>query len=171
MRRLARRRPRLRRRARRRVHVAGTFAGFADTPARLFGVEPAGGAGVAAAGRASSTAAQLTAPGRGRPDTRPTPSLPASTTPASARSTPTSRDRAGPVPARHRCRGDRRGGPAAARTEVVPALVGARPRLGDPRGGATAASPRIDLCLMTLSGRGDKDVSTLRGSCCDEPHS
>ena len=73
-------------------NAAGTFAGFADTGARLVGVEAAGGAAMGDGGRPASCTACARSSSRTRTarSSRRTRSPPASTTPASVPSTRTS---------------------------------------------------------------------------------
>ncbi|MER6950973.1 tryptophan synthase subunit beta [Nonomuraea sp. NPDC000554] len=145
-------------------NAAGTFAGFADTPARLVGVEAEGGAG-AARGRlgvlhgcrslflqdddgqitqAHSIAAGLDYPGVG---------------PEHAHLRDLGR-------ARYVTVTDEEAVGAAvrlARTEgIVPALESAHALAWVIRAAGVGDLPAGSTVLMTLSGRGDKDVSTLK---------
>ncbi|GII05839.1 tryptophan synthase subunit beta [Planobispora takensis] len=145
-------------------NAAGTFAGFADTPARLVGVEAQGGAG-AARGRlgvlhgcrslflqddegqitqAHSIAAGLDYPGVG---------------PEHAHLRDLGR-------ARYVTVTDEEAVGAAvrlARTEgIVPALESAHALAWVIRAAGDGELPAGSTVLMTLSGRGDKDVSTLK---------
>ncbi|UBU18629.1 tryptophan synthase subunit beta [Nonomuraea gerenzanensis] len=145
-------------------NAAGTFAGFADTAARLFGVEAEGGAG-AGRGRlgvlhgcrslflqdddgqiteAHSIAAGLDYPGVG---------------PEHAHLRDLGR-------ARYVTVGDEEAIGAAvrlARTEgIVPALESAHALAWVIRAAGSGELAAGSTVLMTLSGRGDKDVSTLK---------
>ncbi|MEU9831839.1 tryptophan synthase subunit beta [Streptosporangium sp. NPDC048047] len=144
-------------------NAAGTFAGFADTPARLIGVEAEGGAG-AALGRpgvlhgcrslflqdddgqipqAHSIAAGLDYPGVG-PEHAHLRDL------GRARYVTVTDDEAVGAAVR------------LARTEgIVPALESAHALAWVIRA-AGGDLPAGSTVLMTLSGRGDKDVSTLK---------
>lgn len=145
-------------------NAAGTFAGFADTPARLVGVEAAGGAG-AARGRlgvlhgcrslflqdddgqitqAHSIAAGLDYPGVG-PEHAHLRDL------GRARYVTVTDDEAVSAALR------------LARTEgIVPALESAHALAWVISAAAGGDLPAGSAVLMTLSGRGDKDVSTLK---------
>jgi tryptophan synthase beta chain len=145
-------------------NAAGTFAGFADTPARLVGVEAAGGAG-AARGRlgvlhgcrslflqdddgqitqAHSIAAGLDYPGVG-PEHAHLRDL------GRARYVTVTDDEAVGAAVR------------LARTEgIVPALESAHALAWVIRAAGGGDLPAGSTVLMTLSGRGDKDVSTLK---------
>lgn len=145
-------------------NAAGTFAGFADTPARLVGVEAEGGAG-ASRGRlgvlhgcrslflqdddgqiveAHSISAGLDYPGVG---------------PEHAHLRDLGR-------ARYVTVTDEEAVDAAvrlARTEgIVPALESAHALAWVIRAAGDGELPAGSTVLMTLSGRGDKDVSTLK---------
>ncbi|MFF0578208.1 tryptophan synthase subunit beta [Streptosporangium saharense] len=145
-------------------NAAGTFAGFADTPARLVGVEAEGGAG-ASRGRlgvlhgcrslflqdddgqiveAHSISAGLDYPGVG---------------PEHAHLRDLGR-------ARYVTVTDEEAVEAAvrlARTEgIVPALESAHALAWVVRAAGDGELPAGSTVLMTLSGRGDKDVSTLK---------
>ncbi|GAA4533508.1 MULTISPECIES: tryptophan synthase subunit beta [Nonomuraea] len=145
-------------------NAAGTFAGFADTPARLVGVEADGGAG-AARGRlgvlhgcrslflqdddgqiiqAHSIAAGLDYPGVG---------------PEHAHLRDLGRARYVTV-----TDGEAVGAALRlARTEgIVPALESAHALAWVIRAAGDGDLPAGSTVLMTLSGRGDKDVSTLK---------
>ncbi|MFI7033370.1 tryptophan synthase subunit beta [Microbispora rosea] len=145
-------------------NAAGTFAGFADTPARLVGVEAEGGAG-AARGRlgvlhgcrslflqdddgqitqAHSIAAGLDYPGVG-PEHAHLRDL------GRARYVTVTDDEAVGAAVR------------LARTEgIVPALESAHALAWVIRAAGGGELPAGSTVLMTLSGRGDKDVSTLK---------
>ncbi|KAA9378580.1 tryptophan synthase subunit beta [Microbispora cellulosiformans] len=145
-------------------NAAGTFAGFADTPARLVGVEAEGGAG-AARGRlgvlhgcrslflqdgdgqitqAHSIAAGLDYPGVG---------------PEHAHLRDLGRARYVTVTDDEAVRAAVR----LARTEgIVPALESAHALAWVIRAADDGDLPAGSTVLMTLSGRGDKDVSTLK---------
>ncbi|GAA0997892.1 tryptophan synthase subunit beta [Acrocarpospora macrocephala] len=145
-------------------NAAGTFAGFADTPARLVGVEAAGGAG-AARGRlgvlhgcrslflqdddgqitqAHSIAAGLDYPGVG-PEHAHLRDL------GRARYVTVTDDEAVGAAVR------------LARAEgIVPALESAHALAWVIRAAGDGDLPAGSTVLMTLSGRGDKDVSTLK---------
>ncbi|GIH79296.1 tryptophan synthase subunit beta [Planobispora longispora] len=145
-------------------NAAGTFAGFADTPARLVGVEAEGGAG-AARGRlgvmhgcrslflqdgdgqitqAHSIAAGLDYPGVG-PEHAHLRDL------GRARYVTVTDDEAVGAAVR------------LARTEgIVPALESAHALAWVIRAAGGGDLPAGSTVLMTLSGRGDKDVSTLK---------
>ncbi|MEV0150692.1 MULTISPECIES: tryptophan synthase subunit beta [unclassified Nonomuraea] len=145
-------------------NAAGTFAGFADTPARLVGVEAEGGAG-AARGRvgvlhgcrslflqdddgqiteAHSIAAGLDYPGVG-PEHAHLRDL------GRARYVTVTDDEAAGAALR------------LARTEgIVPALESAHALAWVIRAAGDGDLPAGSTVLMTLSGRGDKDVSTLK---------
>ncbi|MEV4111587.1 tryptophan synthase subunit beta [Nonomuraea sp. NPDC049695] len=145
-------------------NAAGTFAGFADTPARLVGVEAEGGAG-AARGRlgvlhgcrslflqdddgqitqAHSLAAGLDYPGVG-PEHAHLRDL------GRARYVTVTDDEAVDAAVR------------LARTEgILPALESAHALAWVIRAAAGGDLPAGSTVLMTLSGRGDKDVSTLK---------
>ncbi|GAA4190972.1 tryptophan synthase subunit beta [Microbispora amethystogenes] len=145
-------------------NAAGTFAGFADTPARLVGVEAEGGAG-AARGRlgvlhgcrslflqdgdgqitqAHSIAAGLDYPGVG---------------PEHAHLRDLGRARYVTVTDDEAVRAAVR----LARTEgIVPALESAHALAWVIRAAGDGELPAGSTVLMTLSGRGDKDVSTLK---------
>ncbi|SDK80859.1 tryptophan synthase beta chain [Nonomuraea maritima] len=145
-------------------NAAGTFAGFADTPARLVGVEAEGGAG-AARGRpgvlhgcrslflqdddgqiveAHSIAAGLDYPGVG-PEHAHLRDL------GRARYVTVTDDEAA------------RAVVQLARTEgIVPALESAHALAWVIRAARDGELPAGSTVLMTLSGRGDKDVSTLK---------
>ncbi|MBO3752902.1 tryptophan synthase subunit beta [Streptosporangiaceae bacterium NEAU-GS5] len=145
-------------------NAAGTFAGFADTTARLVGVEAEGGAG-ASRGRlgvlhgcrslflqdddgqiteAHSIAAGLDYPGVG-PEHAHLRDL------GRARYVTVSDDEAAAAAVR------------LARTEgIVPALESAHALAWVIRAAAGGDLPAGSTVLMTLSGRGDKDVSTLK---------
>ncbi|GAA3264591.1 tryptophan synthase subunit beta [Nonomuraea helvata] len=145
-------------------NAAGTFAGFADTPARLVGVEAEGGAG-AARGRlgvlhgcrslflqdddgqiteAQSLAAGLDYPGVG-PEHAHLRDL------GRARYVTVTDDEAIGAAVR------------LARTEgILPALESAHALAWVIRAADTGDLPAGSTVLMTLSGRGDKDVSTLK---------
>lgn len=145
-------------------NAAGTFAGFADTPARLVGVEAEGGAG-AARGRlgvlhgcrslflqdddgqitqAHSIAAGLDYPGVG---------------PEHAHLRDLGRARYVTVTDDEAVRAAVR----LARTEgIVPALESAHALAWVIRAAGDGDLPAGSTVLMTLSGRGDKDVSTLK---------
>ncbi|MBT2224860.1 tryptophan synthase subunit beta [Nonomuraea sp. NEAU-A123] len=145
-------------------NAAGTFAGFADTPARLVGVEAEGGAG-AARGRlgvlhgcrslflqdddgqitqAHSIAAGLDYPGVG-PEHAHLRDL------GRARYVTVTDDEAVGAAVR------------LARTEgIVPALESAHALAWVIRAAGDGDLPAGSTVLMTLSGRGDKDVSTLK---------
>ncbi|MEV1179344.1 pyridoxal-phosphate dependent enzyme, partial [Nonomuraea sp. NPDC049784] len=145
-------------------NAAGTFAGFADTPARLVGVEAEGGAG-AARGRLGvlhgcrslflqdddgqitephSIAAGLDYPGVG-PEHAHLRDL------GRARYVTVTDDEAVGAAVR------------LARTEgIVPALESAHALAWIIRAAGGGDLPAGSTVLMTLSGRGDKDVSTLK---------
>lgn len=145
-------------------NAAGTFAGFADTPARLVGVEAEGGAG-AARGRLGvlhgcrslflqdddgqitqphSIAAGLDYPGVG-PEHAHLRDL------GRARYVTVTDDEAVGATVR------------LARTEgIVPALESAHALAWVIRAAGDGDLPAGSTVLMTLSGRGDKDVSTLK---------
>ncbi|GAA5059015.1 tryptophan synthase beta chain [Thermocatellispora tengchongensis] len=145
-------------------NAAGTFAGFADTPARLVGVEAEGGAG-AARGRlgvmhgcrslflqdddgqiiqAHSIAAGLDYPGVG-PEHAHLRDL------GRARYVTVTDDEAVGAAVR------------LARTEgIVPALESAHALAWVIRAAGDGDLPAGSTVLMTLSGRGDKDASTLK---------
>ncbi|MEV4752349.1 tryptophan synthase subunit beta [Streptosporangium amethystogenes subsp. fukuiense] len=145
-------------------NAAGTFAGFADTPARLVGVEAEGGAG-AARGRlgvlhgcrslflqdddgqiaqAHSIAAGLDYPGVG-PEHAHLRDL------GRARYVTVTDDEAVGAAVR------------LARAEgIVPALESAHALAWVIRAAGGGELPAGSTVLMTLSGRGDKDVSTLK---------
>ncbi|WP_208868308.1 tryptophan synthase subunit beta [Microbispora triticiradicis] len=145
-------------------NAAGTFAGFADTPARLVGVEAEGGAG-AARGRLGvlhgcrslflqdddgqitqphSIAAGLDYPGVG-PEHAHLRDL------GRARYVTVTDDEAVGAAVR------------LARTEgIVPALESAHALAWVIRAAGDGDLPAGSTVLMTLSGRGDKDVSTLK---------
>ncbi|ROO59225.1 tryptophan synthase beta chain [Micromonospora sp. Llam0] len=145
-------------------NAAGTFAGFVDTSARLVGVEAAGGAG-AALGRvgvlhgcrsrflqddagqiveAHSIAAGLDYPGVG-PEHAHLRDL------GRARYETVSDDEAAAAVVR------------LARTEgIVPALESAHALAWVVRAAGAGELPPGATVLLTLSGRGDKDVSTLK---------
>nr|WP_246080959.1 tryptophan synthase subunit beta [Nonomuraea mesophila] len=145
-------------------NAAGTFAGFAGTPARLVGVEAEGGAG-AARGRlgvlhgcrslflqdgdgqiaeAHSVAAGLDYPGVG-PEHAHLRDL------GRARYVTVTDDEALSAAVR------------LARTEgIVPALESAHALAWIIRAAGDGDLPAGSTVLMTLSGRGDKDVSTLK---------
>jgi tryptophan synthase beta chain len=145
-------------------NAAGTFAGFADTPARLVGVEAGGGAG-AARGRlgvlhgcrslflqdddgqiaqAHSIAAGLDYPGVG-PEHAHLRDL------GRARYVTVTDDEAVAAALR------------LARTEgIVPALESAHALAWVIRAAGSGELAAGSTVLMTLSGRGDKDVSTLK---------
>jgi tryptophan synthase beta chain len=145
-------------------NAAGTFAGFAGTPARLVGVEAEGGAG-AARGRlgvlhgcrslflqdddgqivqAHSIAAGLDYPGVG-PEHAHLRDL------GRARYVTVTDDEAAGAAVR------------LARTEgIVPALESAHALAWVIRAAGAGDLPAGSAVLMTLSGRGDKDVSTLK---------
>ncbi|MEV5558503.1 tryptophan synthase subunit beta [Nonomuraea wenchangensis] len=145
-------------------NAAGTFAGFADTPARLVGVEAEGGAG-AARGRlgvlhgsrslflqdddgqiieAHSVAAGLDYPGVG-PEHAHLRDL------GRARYVTVTDDEAIAAAVR------------LARTEgIVPALESAHALAWVIRAAGDGELAAGSTVLMTLSGRGDKDVSTLK---------
>ncbi|PZG17389.1 tryptophan synthase subunit beta [Nonomuraea aridisoli] len=145
-------------------NAAGTFAGFADTPARFVGVEAEGGAG-AARGRlgvlhgcrslflqdddgqiteAHSVAAGLDYPGVG-PEHAHLRDL------GRARYVTVTDDEAVGAAVR------------LARTEgIVPALESAHALAWVIRAAGSGELPAGSTVLMTLSGRGDKDISTLK---------
>ncbi|MBO4269392.1 tryptophan synthase subunit beta [Microbispora triticiradicis] len=145
-------------------NAAGTFAGFADTPARLVGVEAEGGAG-ASRGRLGvlhgcrslflqdddgqitqphSIAAGLDYPGVG-PEHAHLRDL------GRARYVTVTDDEAVGAAVR------------LARTEgIVPALESAHALAWVIRAAGDGDLPAGSTVLMTLSGRGDKDVSTLK---------
>jgi tryptophan synthase beta chain len=146
-------------------NAAGTFAGFADTPARLIGVEAAGGAAISngapgvlhgtrsmvlqdAEGQideAESIAAGLDYPGVG---------------PEHAHLNATGR-------AEYRTVGDAEVVEAIgrlARAEgIICALESAHAVAWVLRAAGTPDLPTGSRVLLTLSGRGDKDMTTLRG--------
>ena len=116
-------------------NAAGTFAGFVDTPARLVGVEAAGGAALTEGGPACCTGPSLVLQdehgqvARGALDRR-RPGLPGRRPGAR----PPARPRPGPVRHGHRRGGARRGAPAGPhRGHPGRAGVGARGRLGAAR--------------------------------------
>ncbi|MDF5756306.1 tryptophan synthase subunit beta [Spongiactinospora sp. TRM90649] len=145
-------------------NAAGTFAGFADTPARFVGVEAEGGAGAARGTlgvlhgcrslflqdddgqivEAHSIAAGLDYPGVG---------------PEHAHLRDLGR-------ARYVTASDEEAVGAAvrlARTEgIVPALESAHALAWVLRAAGSDELPSGSTVLMTLSGRGDKDISTLK---------
>ncbi|GIH27871.1 tryptophan synthase beta chain [Acrocarpospora phusangensis] len=145
-------------------NAAGTFAGFADTPARLVGVEAEGGAG-AARGRlgvlhgcrslflqdddGQITQAHSIAPGLDYPGVGPEHAHLRDL--GRARYVTVTDDEAISAAVR------------LARTEgIVPALESAHALAWVIRAADGGDLPAGSTVLMTLSGRGDKDVSTLK---------
>ncbi|NUT11869.1 MAG: pyridoxal-phosphate dependent enzyme, partial [Nonomuraea sp.] len=145
-------------------NAAGTFAGFADTPARLVGVEAEGGAG-AARGRlgvlhgcrslflqdddGQITQAHSIAPGLDYPGVGP----------EHAHLRDLGRARYDTVT------DDEAVGAALrlARTEgILPALESAHALAWVIRAAGDGELPAGSTVMMTLSGRGDKDVATLK---------
>ncbi|GAB3814236.1 tryptophan synthase subunit beta [Micromonospora zhanjiangensis] len=144
-------------------NAAGTFAGFVDTPARLVGVEAEGGAGVSGGEpgvlhgarslflqdrhgqirEAHSVAAGLDYPGVG---------------PEHAHLRDLGR-------AEYTTAGDDEAIAAAARLAhaegIIPAIESSHALAWVIRAAGTPALPAGSTVLLTLSGRGDKDITTL----------
>ncbi|WP_236667354.1 tryptophan synthase subunit beta [Nonomuraea sp. K271] len=145
-------------------NAAGTFAGFADTPARLVGVEAEGGAGAARGrlgvlhgcrslflqdGDGQITEAHSIAPGLDYPGVGPEHAHLRDL--GRARYVTVTDDEAISAAVR------------LARTEgIVPALESAHALAWVIRAADEGDLPAGSAVLMTLSGRGDKDVSTLK---------
>ena len=145
-------------------NAAGTFAGFVDTRARLVGVEA--GRRCRHEQRRPRCRARDAVPvpaGRGRPDPRGKLDIRRVwTTPASAPSMPTSGPSEGPSIPRRRIRRCSRPSALLAETEgIIPALEPAHALAWVVRE-AGKSIPEGSAVLMTLSGRGDKDVALVR---------
>ena len=145
-------------------NAAGTFAGFVDTTARLVGVEAAGGAaitnGIPGILHGMHSRCCRTRPARSKRRSR---SRPGWTTPGWGPSTPIWPPSAGPststahddevLEAFTPAEPDRRHHPGSG--------IGSRRGLGGP-GGRHRGLPAGSTVLITLSGRGDKDVAQVQ---------
>ena len=145
-------------------NAAGTFAGFVDTDARLVGVEAAGGA--AMSNGVLGCRARHAAPGSCRTrrarSSRRARSRPAWTIRASGPSTPISERSAGPSTSPPTTSEVLAAFRLLAETEgIIPALEPAHALAWVVREAGSSIPPGSTV-LMTLSGRGDKDVALVR---------